>query len=249
MLTYEKYIKLPLIERVKTPLNLRPESSKDIFNNPIQKYKLMLKQHFDTGLNYLCVTTKENYKKYKGSGSRWKKLINKNPSEIKTTLIFTTDDFDLFCSVCTYYSHLFDVPSNDIFMNIIHENGPVIPDQDEVMKYVGKLGGNIIKSKKLGIFGASSELKSKWAKENGSKGGIKNRDNNLGLFSLSKEEKIENSRKGGSVGGLIVGKMPWWTDGTINKKSHNRPGPTFYRGMTKKIKPIPPHLKNKNKGN
>ena len=35
----------------------------------IVTYKLMIKQHNITGLKYLCITKKDDYVKYTGSGS------------------------------------------------------------------------------------------------------------------------------------------------------------------------------------
>lgn len=36
------------------------------------------------------------------------------------------------------------------------------------------------------------------------------------------------------LGGHIVGSLPWWTNGIVNKKSVECPGEGFYRGQTRK---------------
>ncbi len=56
------------------------------------QYKLMLKQHYETGISYLCITKQKNYEKYTGSGKRWKLLLSKIPSRLITTLLYTTDN-------------------------------------------------------------------------------------------------------------------------------------------------------------
>lgn len=38
------------------------------------------------------------------------------------------------------------------------------------------------------------------------------------------------------LGGHIVGSLPWWTNGRVNKKSIECPGEGFYRGKTQKHK-------------
>lgn len=88
------------------------------------KYKLMLKQHYDTGVNYLCVTKKENFVKYKGSGISWKRLIEKYPdSEILTYILFVSNDVEQFNEMCAYYSNLFELPKHWAFANLIAEEG------------------------------------------------------------------------------------------------------------------------------
>lgn len=228
-----------------TSYDVHQSQKSDFFGNSIKKYKLMLKQHFDDGYNYLCITTKKDFIKYSGSGTIWKKYLNDNPSKILTTLIFTSDNFEEFCSVCNYYSDLLQVAKSDDFLNIIPERGPVIPDMGELMHYIGSLGGKASRDRKLGIFSASKEQRSKWAIENGSKGGVKAKNEKLGFHAFNEIERKENSSKGGKIGGKIVGNLLWWTDGSTNIRSNFCPGEGFRRGMTKKIKPIPPHIKMK----
>jgi len=102
-----------------------PSVKHDIQKYPQRKtYSLMIKQHWDTGISYLCVTTKTNWVGYKGSGVRWKHLLASQPrSEILTTLLHTTDDRDEFNHICLHFSLLFDVVNNDNFSNLIPEFG------------------------------------------------------------------------------------------------------------------------------
>lgn len=45
------------------------------------------------------------------------------------------------------------------------------------------------------------------------------------------EQQKLNAAKGGSIGGKTTGKMFWWNDGSINKKSFTCPGTGWARGM------------------
>lgn len=87
------------------------------------QYKLMLKCHWETGINYLCITKRKDFKKYKGSGVRWRALLKKHPSIIFTHLLFSTDSLEELRETCIYYSHLFDVVNNPDFSNLIPEYG------------------------------------------------------------------------------------------------------------------------------
>jgi hypothetical protein len=92
-------------------------------NNDVYKYKLLLKKHLETGISYLCITKRDDWKSYKGSGIRWKNLIASKPSEIETLLLFSTDDTDELAEMCNFYSNLYDLPNNKSFANLIPELG------------------------------------------------------------------------------------------------------------------------------
>ena len=94
-----------------------------IEGDPILKYKLMLKQHFETGISYLCITKQKRWKEYTGSGVRWKSLLDKIPSPILTHLLFTIDSSEELSLVAAYYSGLFDVVNNPDFANLVPEYG------------------------------------------------------------------------------------------------------------------------------
>ena len=47
------------------------------------------------------------------------------------------------------------------------------------------------------------------------------------------EAHFKNSSAGGKLGGAIVGRMFWWTNGSLNKRSYLSPGDEWVRGMTK----------------
>ena len=89
----------------------------------IFEYKLLLKQHYETGISYLCITKQKNYIKYTGSGKRWKRLLRKIESRILTTLLYTTDDTDDLAFAAARHSLMFDIPRNENFANVVPELG------------------------------------------------------------------------------------------------------------------------------
>ncbi len=83
----------------------------------------MIKQHNVTGLKYLCITKKDDYKKYKGSGSLWTRHLKKYGRDITTTLLEETDSLEELSALGLYYSTLYDIVNNPEFANIIPETG------------------------------------------------------------------------------------------------------------------------------
>jgi hypothetical protein len=89
----------------------------------MKKFKLMIKTHSITNLKYLCITSKENWVEYPGSGSYWKKHLDKHGYTFSTELIFCCDDYEIFKYVCIEYSNILNVVESSIFANQIPESG------------------------------------------------------------------------------------------------------------------------------
>lgn len=210
-----------------------------------KKYKLMLKTHYETGVHYLCITKKTDFRKYPGSGTGWKALLAKHPGPVFTCLLFSTDSKDELAEAGLHYSDFFDVVDNPDFANRIPESGYVIdPDlyaliasrqSPEWLSERGRRGGNRTKEKKSGIFREDLQhLRSEWNRnaalclnEKGTRGGCCTPE-----YSKNNPEKHkEQSSRAGKIGGKITGNMLWWNDGTINTKSNNCPGEGWVRGM------------------
>lgn len=83
----------------------------------------MIKTHNVTGLKYLCITKRKNWKTYKGSGVYWKNHIKTHGDDISTQLLFETNDYEEFVEQCIYYSQLYNVQENEGFANLIPEIG------------------------------------------------------------------------------------------------------------------------------
>lgn len=87
---------------------------------------LLIKEHRETGLKYLCKHSSDDLEgclKYNGSGTYWKKHINKHGKNIKTTCLFVTDDKLEFREVAKKYSVLYDVVNSKEWANLTHEEG------------------------------------------------------------------------------------------------------------------------------
>lgn len=89
----------------------------------MKKYKLMIKTHNETGLKYLCITKKENFEEYSGSGVKWLNHLKKHGFNFTTEVLYDSDDYEDFVEKCLYYSAYFDVALNEEFANQIPESG------------------------------------------------------------------------------------------------------------------------------
>lgn len=86
-------------------------------------YRLMIKTHNATNLKYLCITKREKYEEYLGSGTEWRKHLKKYGNDISTSVLFCSEDYPEFLEACLYYSALYDVALNEEFANVIPERG------------------------------------------------------------------------------------------------------------------------------
>jgi hypothetical protein len=89
-------------------------------------YRLMIKEHDDTHLKYLCITKrKEKWKEYTGSGVHWRNHLRAHGKKFQTTLVYETEDSEVFDTVCQFYSTLWDVADSNEWANLIPELGYV----------------------------------------------------------------------------------------------------------------------------
>ena len=86
-------------------------------------YYLYLKTHNVTGLKYLGKTEQEDQQSYKGSGIYWKRHIKKYGYDVKTDILFTTEDKKEFKKVAEDYSRKFNIIKSKEFANCILEQG------------------------------------------------------------------------------------------------------------------------------
>lgn len=101
----------------------------------------MVKTHLLTNMKYLCVTIKENYHSYSGSGRAWKRHLKENGNLQQTKLIFETDDKLEFSKKCLEKSIEFNIVNSPEWANLIVEYGGGEYESDEY-------GKRIIKSNK-----------------------------------------------------------------------------------------------------
>lgn len=91
------------------------------------QYYLLLKEHNNTGLKYLCKFT-EGVKikcpfKYKGSGKYWKRHLNKHGNNINTNILYKGNSEQELSAHAILWSNVYDVVNNKEFANLIPENG------------------------------------------------------------------------------------------------------------------------------
>ena len=86
-------------------------------------YKLMIKIHNKTGMKYLCMTVRDKYEKYTGSGVYWKKHLGKHGVDISTELLYESDNKSDFVDECLKYSILYQVDVSEEWANLVPEIG------------------------------------------------------------------------------------------------------------------------------
>src|ERR1035437_6963139 len=86
-------------------------------------YKLLIKQHKITGMRYLCVTSKSDYKGYRGSGTYWRLHLKKHGTDLDTILLLETNDKHELSGAGKYYSILYNVVESDEWANLVPEIG------------------------------------------------------------------------------------------------------------------------------
>jgi len=107
------------------------------------KYRLMIKTHTITGLKYLCVTTRENFHRYSGSGVEWKKHLIQHGRKWTTELLFESNDIEEFSKVCINRSIEYDIVNSARWANSIVENGggeyPVDDNGNKILRQSKKI--------------------------------------------------------------------------------------------------------------
>lgn len=245
------------------------DSSKMPFQKPLEtvqfKYRLLIKCHLNTGINYLCVSQRRNYISYKGSGKIWKSLINAHSSTIHTRVLYRSNDLEDFNKTCLFYSEMFDVVKSPEFANLIPEFGysnknvstymsNLAKENPEQLVQSGKRLGQFAKNNKIGIFDPNlQDQRTNWAKIGAE--ALNAKGTRSGIYCKSwrdnhKEQTFENCSKGGKIGGKITGSMYWWNNGVKNTKSYECPGPEWVRGqlMSEKKRKAFEEMKNQIKG-
>lgn len=88
----------------------------------MQKIYLYLKTHRQTGLKYLGKTVQDPYE-YRGSGTRWRRHLNKHGNDVDTKVLFESTDPLKIKQQGLYYSQLWNVVDDQTFANCRPESG------------------------------------------------------------------------------------------------------------------------------
>lgn len=83
---------------------------------------LYVKTHNKTGLKYLGKTKNDPYT-YQGSGTHWKRHIKKHGYDVRTEILFQSENIQEFKQKCIFYSNLWNIVDSDDWANLVEENG------------------------------------------------------------------------------------------------------------------------------
>ena len=97
----------------------------------------MLKTCVATGLQYLCITKRRNWRLYTGSGVYWKRHLKAHGGKFNTTLLFESDDYQAFVERCIQVSAELNVVESDKFANLKPEHG-----YDDLQSYWAGVDGH-----------------------------------------------------------------------------------------------------------
>lgn len=86
-------------------------------------FRLMIKEHNVTGMKYMCITKKDDYEAYTGSGIKWKAHLKKHGCNFSTFVLYEDEDYESFLEQCIFYSAEYNVAINEEFANLIPEHG------------------------------------------------------------------------------------------------------------------------------
>lgn len=84
---------------------------------------LLVKTHSTTGLKYLCQTTRQDYSKYSGSGTYWKRHLKIHGSQHTTEVIKECANREEMIRWGNYYSNLWNVVESKEWANLKPEEG------------------------------------------------------------------------------------------------------------------------------
>lgn len=116
-------------------------------------YYLYVKTHNKTGLKYLGKTVSKDPHKYPGSGTIWRRHLDKHGYDYSTEILLETDSKEHLTEKGIYYSNLWKIVESKEWANLKPESGDggdtsMCPAWQEAMKNKEKLVGE-----KNGMFG------------------------------------------------------------------------------------------------
>ena len=100
--------------------------SQDFMDNDFivrQTNTLYIKIQLKTGKRYLGVTYRKDASKYRGSGALWLDYLKKYGNNVRTKILFKSDNIEEFSRVATEVSKRLNVVYSDKYVNIKEETG------------------------------------------------------------------------------------------------------------------------------
>ena len=212
---------------------------------------LYVKTHTETGLKYLGQTSSIDPHRYTGSGTYWKRHLRVHGFNYTTEILRECQTRDEVKEWGLYYSRLWNVAESIDWANLKEEGGAHGAHSQETRAKIsaaqlGKKRGphshdhktkianqNRIRamspefrrklSESLMGHSVSEETRIKISKES------KKKAQDPNWIANQRKNSIANGSKPPSQKGI-----PWWTDGTSNRKQLDCPGHGWTPGMAKK---------------
>ena len=174
-----------------------------------KKHYILLKEHKDTGLKYLCYHFGNNDScySYLGSGVYWKQHLLKHGKKIKTTIIKTCNTQDEARDIGIFYSKQFNIVESKEYANLMiedarssfYKNGdPIVKDLNKSARSrkrrretAGLTQKEIENHKRLGQLDVSVKLTDKWYKSLEKR---KDRYNN-NIYTEKEKERFKSMAK------------------------------------------------------
>jgi hypothetical protein len=121
---------------------------------------LLVKTHNPTGVKYFCKTTMlKRLHTYTGSGTVWKRLINKHGKDISTGVVGIYYDEKRCTEAALQYSKEWDIVNSEEWANLIEENGMTGAGAGELNHMYGKPSPQIgVKRPWVGKKGADNPM-------------------------------------------------------------------------------------------
>lgn len=84
---------------------------------------LYIKTHNKTGFKYLGKTNQDDYHSYPGSGTRWKRHLDKHGYDYNTVILLATEDKEELKETGLFFSKLFNIVKSNEWANFQDEKG------------------------------------------------------------------------------------------------------------------------------
>ena len=164
---------------------------------------LLVKTHNPTGVKYFCKTTMlKRLHTYTGSGTVWKRLINKHGKDISTGVVGIYYDEKRCTEAALQYSKEWDIVNSEEWANLIEENGMTGAGAGEHNHMYGKPSPQIgVKRPWVGKKGAANPM---FGKPSAMRGVSKPKGKDSPLFGRKRPKGA--GKKANAVVGMKDGK-------------------------------------------
>lgn len=212
---------------------------------------LYIKTHNKTNLKYLGQTTAKNPHRYTGSGVYWLRHLEVHGCDYSTEILRECQTREELTEWGLYYSRLWNVVESSEWANLKEEagsygnHGPETrakisaaqkgkkrgPRSPEYRVWIAEMNRKKAQDPEFRLKLSNSLKGKKFSEERIAKltEAARKKAEDPSWIQKQREISLANRSKPPSQKGI-----PWWTDGTINKKQIECPGPNWKPGMSKR---------------